>query len=271
MQKAVRVEFFGHSCTLLYSVAKFDLGAAQTAIWIGTAGLEVLVLIMATRRRLYGIVPWFYAYLVIESVRDVVIAPLAISSTPTYFYAYWVGEGVAGASGLFVIYEIYRQVLMQYACIKRLAFLIFGWATLVLVVVTAVTAFAAGGTENVRIVATFLAFDRSVRLVQAGLLLLLLIFSKALHLSWRHYVAGISLGFAVYITTDLVAATLRAHLGRGDDPVYVLMKPLAYGVAVLIWFAYVAGPFRRYIASVPDSRELNELWRWNTALEGLLE
>lgn len=249
----------------------FDLKIVQNVIWFGTAGLEVLVLVMAARKRLYSTLPWFCVYFVTEVLRDIVIAPLAFSSKFAYFYAYWLGEALAGILGLLVIFEVYRQVFLQYASIQRLTTLLFGWATLVLIVITAASAFAIGGAEKTPIVAGIFAFARSVRLLQAGLLLLLFLLSRALGLNWRHYVAGVALGFAVLVATDLMAVTVRAHLGRAEDAGYVLLKPIAYAIAVLIWLAYVALPAPNQVVLIPDRKYLKELRRWNEALEGVLQ
>jgi hypothetical protein len=121
------------------------------------------------------------------------------------------------------------------------------------------------------VVATILAMERSVRFLQAGLLAFLFIFAKALGLNWRHYAFGIALGMAIFVGTELVVVTMRNHFGRSADDVFVLLKPAAYLCGVSIWLGYLMRPAPDRLAIAPTGNELNEVYRWNQALQGYLQ
>ena len=76
---------------------------------------------------------------------------------------------------------------------------------------------------------------------------------------------GIALGFGVMASVQLAVSLMRSYLGDGSTPGYVLLRPLAYNLAVLIWLFYTAKRERRKdVSALPPEDEVN---RWNEALE----
>jgi len=113
-----------------------------------------------------------------------------------------------------------------------------------------------------------LAMERSIQLIQTGVLLFLFLFSKLFGLTWRHYIFGMALGFGVYASISLVASSLEAQFGK---PVFALCSNLlasSYAMGAYIWsgyFLYKKKPDP--VSRVPSSGQLRQ---WNEALAGLL-
>ena len=72
-------------------------------------------------------------------------------------------------------------------------------------------------------------------MIQLGALAVLFLLSRMLVLGWKEFSFGIALGFGVMASVQLAVSLMRSYLGAGSTPGYVLLRPLAYNLAVLIW------------------------------------
>jgi len=205
-----------------------------------------------------------------------VIFPLAaflISRLPDsyyrlFFYVSWVGKAVEVALSFAVIYEIFSHVFHSYDALQRLGSLLFRWCLVVLLMLAVVTAASEAGSDASRLISAILLLQRSLSVVQCGLLFFLFLFASYFGVVWRHYVVGITLGFGIFGTMELATSTLRTHLGPGFDGVYNIVLPLAYNCSVLIWLTYLLKPQadQSKVQIVPR----NELEEWNQELQQLL-
>ena len=82
--------------------------------------------------------------------------------------------------------------------------------------------------------------QRCVRIVQVGIVLLLLIFARYLGVSRKQQSFGIALGFGGFALVELglLASWVGGHLGGLSAN---LVNMSAYNASLLIWFGYVAG------------------------------
>jgi len=116
--------------------------------------------------------------------------------------------------------------------------------------------------------AGFFAMERSVALVQGGLLFLLFILSSSLGLQWEQLTLGIALGFALQTAVSLATFTLRAGIGISSHDVLSLISNAGYDCAVLIWLGtmYARKPVHQFEHRV-QSWDVDS---WNRALLDLL-
>ena len=84
-----------------------------------------------------------------------------------------------------------------------------------------------------------------------------------LGLTWHHYSLGITAGFGVYSALDLILLELRAHLHIVSDTAFVLLRPAAYNLGVLIWAYYFLRPQN---GNPVDRLPGTDLANWNQAL-----
>lgn len=240
--------------------------------WIAPVILQVLVFVVMIRRRLHREFPWFLYYTGFEAVLGLVT--LAVKWLPSfsysfYFWTTWSGKAVEEALSFAVIYEVFSHVFRSYDGLQKLGKLLLRWSTVILLMLATVSAASAQGSDASRVISGILNLERSVSVVQCGLLFFLFLFSSYFGLSWRHYVFGIALGFGIYGTVELAGFSLRNHFGPSFDATFNLVLPMAYNCAVLIWVSYFLAPApkHRAVQMAPD----HDLDEWNHELMRLLQ
>ncbi len=167
-----------------------------------------------------------------------------------------------------VICELFSHVFRAYEGIRKLGFALLRWASVILLFIAVIVAASTQGSDSDRFLAGFFAMQRSVEIVQGGLLFLLFVLSSSLGLHWKHETLGIALGFGVITSVNLATFTLRAQLGTASDDILSLIANVGYDCAVLILLGtlYARKPVHQFSQHVPR-------WNveaWNHALEGLL-
>jgi hypothetical protein len=82
--------------------------------------------------------------------------------------------------------------------------------------------------------------NRSVTIIQAGLLLFLFLFSRIFGLSWRSPVFGIAFGFAIFASTELAFWAVRLTDPTEHTKSLLDLVPTgSYHVSVLVWLGYM--------------------------------
>ena len=168
--------------------------------------------------------------------------------------------------GFGVIYEIFKNAFKPFQALRDFAGIMFRWATLVLLLVAAVLAFSNSDPSNGRWITAILSLERSVLVMQAGMLLFLMLFASRLGLTWKHHSFGISLGFGIYASGQLVISTLFAQLGTPFANAYTLLQSVLYTAMVTIWLVYLASPEPARAAVEALFAPKPVLERWNTVL-----
>ena len=236
------------------------LAIMPTALEAGTAA-------MMWHRKLHRELPTFFSYLVYQCLWA--LALFLSLSGKNYVYTYWVGDAVSMALGFAVIYELFAIVLQDYEAIRNLGFLLYKWSAVVLLFVAVISCATTQGSETNQWVAALLTLERGVRIVQCGLLAFLFLFAKYLGLSWRSYAFGVALGFALFVSVELVVTAARWHAGTVGREMYYWLKPLSFDCATLIWAVYVLQ--REPKTNAQPRFSPSELDNWNLALRQLVQ
>ena len=84
-----------------------------------------------------------------------------------------------------------------------------------------------------------LAFDRSVRLMQVGMFLLLMLLCRLLKNFSRLHVFGIALGFGIFASVELILVSVVMWHGTGQAATISLVKGMAYNAVTLLWISYL--------------------------------
>jgi hypothetical protein len=210
----------------------------QLALWIAHPVLELSLAGIMFWRGLHRKFPVFFAYIVFQVVNFLIIFPIyRYDSGKPYFYAYWISAAISLAIGFKVIHEIFLDVLRPYPNLKDLGTLLFKWAALVMFLVAmVVTAASQSGTETPLGQAVIIV-QRCVRVIQCGLILFLLFFSRHLGVSRKQFSFGIALGFGSFASIELVGLALVSG-GQIHPPTMNLFNTTAYGLAILTWMGY---------------------------------
>ena len=236
-------------------------------LWVGAVVLQIAITVRMYLKRVIREFPCFSIYTVEHILRAIVL--FLLSSLPhhsytNYFYGYWTAEAIDVVLGIAVIYEIYSHVFREYEALQRLGNVLFQWSAAMLFLAAVTMAAVTHGSDASKLMAAIMVAEQCFSFLRAGLLLLLFVFARTFGLTWRHYVFGIALGFAVYVSVDMVVAAIRGNLGSVANATYTVVKTSAYNCSVVIWTVYFLQrkPNSVLVKALPTS----DLENWNNAL-----
>jgi hypothetical protein len=149
---------------------------------------------------------------------------------------YWAGAALNAVLGFKIIHEIFLDVFRPYHTLKDLGTVIFKWAGVVVLLASVVVAFSTTSDRD-PLVHAVMSLERSVRLVQVGLILFLLLFSRFLGVTRRQLSFGISLGFGLFAGIELLLLALDSG-GFLHDRSFDLANMGAYNLSIFIWLGY---------------------------------
>ncbi|MGB7554598.1 MAG: hypothetical protein WBM04_09495 [Candidatus Korobacteraceae bacterium] len=229
-------------------------------LWLPSAFFQVGVVVSLFRRGLHREYPYFFNYTILQVLTVTFL--LCVQRSPyLYYYGYWGISAVSVLISFAVLQEIFKDAFRPYEALRDLSVILFRWSILVLLLVGGMWAVNTPHADHADLFnAMVLLADRSVRLMQCGLVFFLLFFSEYLGISRRHVLFGIALGFGLFASVNMLTATGMSHAGHG-----LLLRRIncaAYDVAALLWLAYTAfAPVRSSVNAAARSPE------WNSALE----
>jgi hypothetical protein len=206
-------------------------------LWCVQPVLQSVVAVVLWRRKLHKLFPVFFVYVLAQIGIFATTFPLrSADKYEWFFYAYWAGAAVSALLSFRVIHEIFLDVFRPYHMLKDLGTVLFKWTGLVMLLVSLVVAFSNSQHSDPLAQAVTL-LQRSVRMVQCGLILFLLLFSRFLGVSRRQQSFGIALGFGLFASVELILLAL--YSGRSlDIHVMALVNTMMYDLSILVWMAY---------------------------------
>jgi hypothetical protein len=247
------------------------------SLWISPHVLLGVLVVILCKRRLYREFPCFLAYVLFEIAEFILMFTLymfalysVLSATANqYAYAYYATLMFSLVLRFGVINEVSKDLFRESQFLKVAARRSLQCITGLLFAMGVVLAVYAPGDISVKWVAGASVVTRGAALVQCGLLLTLLLFSRFLGLTWRRPAFGITLGLGVLTSVNLAIYALRAEFTSrvGAD----FLNFLATGtflVCVSIWIGYLLAPEPEpaSLTVVPH----DEVETWNTELQHLL-
>lgn len=226
--------------------------------WLLGPALQVGLLAVMVRRHLHRTFPQFFFYILFEILKTGLLFVVYRRYPSSYFDAYWTGNAMSVLMAVLVMDEVLHNLFEEYGGIQNLGSLIFRWACGLLLLLSVVNALSSQAATAERVVTAVLSFDRSVRLMQCGLVLLLLLLCRIVSQCWRQHVFGIALGFGVSASVELILVSLVMHYGNNSGPTVSLINSVSYNVVTLIWIAY-ASQSRQSIPQIALAPQLNAL------------
>jgi hypothetical protein len=236
--------------------------------------LGVLAVILY-RRRLYREFPCFFAYVLYEIAKFIPLfalySVLGVTSKP-YAYAYCATLLVSIALRFGVIDEVSKDLFRESQFLKVSARRSLQCLTGLLLAMGVVLAVYAPGSNSGRWYAGVFVVNRGAAMVQCGLLLALLLFSRFLGLSWRRPAFGVALGLGVLTSVDLAYSALRAEFtGRVGAEFLNLLVTGTYLVCVSTWIGYLLAPELKPASLTVVPHDNDEVETWNRELQQLLK
>src|SRR5271169_2864859 len=232
-------------------------------LWCSQPILQSVAAVVLWRRKLHKQFPVFFLFLLAQIANFVALFPLwLLGSSDVYFYLFWTCEAVNAFLGFKVIHEIFLEVFRPYHTLKDLGTLLFKWAGVVMLLVSVVVAFSNSFDRN-PVWHAVSTMQRSVRIVQLGLILFLLLFSRFLGVSWKQVSFGISLGFGLFAGVELMLLALHSGGFVVSFTKLNLINMLTYNIAILVWFGYALSRKAGRVAAV--NRLQTERWEQGLA------
>jgi hypothetical protein len=206
-------------------------------LWCAEPLLQAAVAVAFWRRKLNKLFPVFFTYILAQIGIFAITFPLrGATNYEWFFYSYWVGAAISALLGFKIIHEIFLDVFRPYHMLKDLGTVLFKWTGLVMLLVSIVFAFSNSAHSDPLSQAVTL-MQRSVRMVQCGLILFLLLFSQFLGVSRKQQSFGIALGFGLFASVELILLALFSG-GYINARAMGLVNTVMYDVAIVVWLAY---------------------------------
>ena len=214
---------------------------AYNALWFAHPALQASLVGIMLWRKLHRTFPVFFGYLVFQIVVFAITFPLHNPRFYTvFFYVYWATTAISVVLGFRVIHEVFLDVFRPYHTLRDLGSVLFKWAGLVMLMVAAVVAASTASATEDPLQTGILTLQRSVRVVQCGLILFLLVFSRYLGTNWRQKSFGIALGFGAFASVELSLVALNASTNNVFNQVLTsFVNMTAYNVTIFVWMGYM--------------------------------
>ncbi|MGB6632442.1 MAG: hypothetical protein WBE52_14485, partial [Terriglobales bacterium] len=191
--------------------------------WLSGPLLQITLLIFMVRRQLHKVFPRFFSYILFQTLKSACLFVVYRYFHESYFDAYWTGSALSVIFTVAVMDEILRSLFKEYGGIQILGTTIFRWSCGLLLLLAVIGAFSSSEASADRLVAAVFDFDRSVRLMQVGLFLLLMLLCRLLRNCWRQQVFGIALGFGVFASVELILVSFVMWYGTGQAAMISLL------------------------------------------------
>jgi hypothetical protein len=231
------------------------------ALWIAHPLLQAGIAAAMLRHKLHRKFKFFFAYLCAQIVFFVLLFPTYWHNYHAAFYVSWCSTAASAFLGFTVVHEAFVDIFRPFHTLRDLGTVLFKWAGLVMLLVAGVVSVSTNSNDFTPWMQAVLTSQRCVRIIQVGMILFLLFFSRYLGVSRRQYSFGIALGFGSFAMVELVliASLVGDHLG---NPWMSLVNMMAYNASLLTWLGYtlVKSPAREL------SGTLLQPQRWEQSL-----
>jgi hypothetical protein len=207
--------------------------------WLAGPLLQITLLVCMVRHKSHTAFPRFFSYILFQTLKSACLFVAFRYFPESYFEAYWTGNAVSVILAVAVMDEILRSLFKEYGGIQSLGTTIFRWSCGLLLLIAIIGALSSGEAGGDRVVAAVFAFDRSMRLMQVGLFLLLMLLCRVLRNCWRQPVFGIALGFGVFASVELILLSVVMWFGDSHGATISLLKSTAYNAVTLAWIGYL--------------------------------
>lgn len=201
--------------------------------------LVVLVAVVMVYRKLTREFPFFFVYLNVVLVTELIRHIFLRRPWTQYFYAYWITEAVVVLLSFLVLYEVFLLRLfpgINLTPIYRYLFPISGAVVAGLTLLMVVSAPSGGPSRLAVLVGEFtLALSFCQVAVLAFFCGLMLFMSR----EWRRHELGIAAGFGIYGSVKLIINVERAQQHYGSVALQQL-PTVAYAFGALIWLFYLS-------------------------------
>jgi hypothetical protein len=244
---------------------------ALYALWLLLPPLQGAIAYRMWQKKSYRDYPIFFAYTLEQLARFAVLFYwYQLHASTRYMHAYASFQAIEAILQIGIVCELYSDVFRPYEGIRHFGPSFLRWSSVSFLFLAIVVAAYSTGADSYKFLGNLFALERSLEIVQAGLLVTLVVASSILALQWKPRTLGIALGFGLFTAVNLIAYTVRFELGMSTQHSLSLICNAAYDCSVLIWvWALYAVP-----KVVPELERRAADWDpqpWNEALSEYLQ
>ncbi len=244
----------------------------QHYLLIGPHVLLGLVLVGIIRRNWVKQLPFFSIYVAFELAQFLtllIVDKLTTLSLTSYRWLLVCGLGISYILQFGVLYELANGLLLSRSVLAPALRSLFRYAAAVLLLAAATASAILSRLDLGQAANVFQVLDLSAAVIQCGLLIVLFVFTRAFHISWRGPAAGVALGFGIAASLELATAALRGYFGVSGFIATDIAGMVAYHVCVVVWLIYVFLP-----ESVPafagSGLQKSEIEFWDQKLQRMV-
>src|SRR6202167_5746182 len=207
------------------------------ALWIAHPVLQMAIAVAMFRRGRHRQFKYFFAYIMAQIVAFCVVFPTYRYDPAACVYLSWLSHAISAALGFKVIHEAFLDAFRPFHTLRDLGTVLVKWAGLVMLLVAGVVSVSTNSSDTAPWMEAILTAQRSVRIIQVGMVLFLLFFARYLGVSRRQHSFGIALGFGTFAVVELalIASWVGEHL---SSFAMNLINMGAYNATLLIWLGY---------------------------------
>jgi hypothetical protein len=235
-------------------------------VWVLSLVLEAAIAFSMLQRRRASTFPLFFAYILLELSTGIVLLFFNPRGNH-YALIYWYSEAAAVLLGLLIIFEVLRHILPSSPSLRLVTNSIWVLSAVVALIALLLLVSAKPGVGNEPTYDLVIRGERSVRFLQASLLIMVIALMSRLGLSWHDKSVGIATGFGVYSALALVEFEFGPHLHFISNSAASLLNSMAYTLALVIWAVYLLPARTR--SAIEYLPRLN-LAEWNNAVGSYL-
>jgi hypothetical protein len=245
-------------------------------LWIGPnvlLGIFLAAMVMRGHARQFPALLRYIIFqlaLFIGLVLIVVLATHSMSNISTYRWVLLLGVGASSVLELALIYQIANFLITPISPVARALRSTLQWAAglLILIAVPISASFSQNGTQ--RVLHVFEVLNFSTYLINLGVLVALLLFTRVLRISWKSFAAGIALGLGIDATVEIASTTALSAFGARGFITVDVMRMAAFHAQVVIWLIYAFLPDRAaHFEGAPMGRA--DIEDWNEQLRRMVQ
>jgi len=245
-------------------------------LWVTPHLLQGIIVYVMLRRKLHRQLPMFFLYSAFEILQFLVLFTISLPFMhfeKGYAPVYSVGLAVSTAIRFGIIYELFVHFFRRYPALDGSGRLLVRGVTIVLLLVAIGLGVTAPEHSNDLLLNATYALDRTVSVLQCGLLISLFLFSRYFALWWRSQAFGIALGLGIFASVELAASAVWLHIGSFGNAAVNLITMATYNCCCVIWIIYLVAEDRTWQhprKTVPKPPKY-DLEIWNQELQRLLQ
>jgi len=244
-------------------------------LWIARFLLQAALLSWMMVRHLYRDFPFFVLYNGDVVLQTVILKAIIYSSVPVSWYGavYGIGGVLRAVLGFAVLFEIFKRAFHEYPALRNLGTAVFRGTMVFFLLIGVVLAWLRPAAELRLLISKLDLVDQTVSLMQCGLVIVLLLFSRGLGLSLRSRTFGIALGFGILSSVGLATFAIRSRIEPMQaTPITDLLSLITMAAtlcSVSVWAAYLVRP-EMTADAVPRVLPGHDLEGWNRELQRLV-